>query len=135
MGAIFAHEEAMRQQAKKMNVTNLRSNEANEQRAEIRIAKTAIANVSLWLICWTPYAIITIQGVSGNFENITPLVTMLPALLAKSASCYNPFVYAISHPKFRQAITEHMPWFCVHEEEKKYDDNQSNNSTVANEKA
>lgn len=42
------------------------------------------------------------QGVAGNHENITPLVTMLPALLAKSASCYNPFVYAISHPKFRQ---------------------------------
>jgi len=130
--AIFAHEEAMRQQAKKMNVTNLRSNEANEQRAEIRIAKTAIANVSLWLICWTPYAVITIQGVSGNFQNITPLVTMLPALLAKSASCYNPFVYAISHPKFRLAMTQHMPWFCVHETAAKSDDTKSN-STQANE--
>jgi len=130
--AIFAHEEAMRQQAKKMNVTNLRSNEANEQKAEIRIAKTAIANVSLWLICWSPYAVITIQGVSGNFQNITPLVTMLPALLAKSASCYNPFVYAISHPKFRLAMTQHMPWFCVHESAAKSDDTKSN-STVANE--
>ncbi|XP_066989863.1 compound eye opsin BCRH1-like [Macrobrachium rosenbergii] len=126
--AIFAHEAAMRQQAKKMNVANLRSNEAESQRAEVRIAKTAIANVSLWLCCWVPYAIITIQGVSGNYHNITPLVTMLPALLAKSASCYNPFVYAISHPKFRLAITQYLPWFCVHEEEKKYDDNQTSNT-------
>merc|ERR1712168_1624331 len=102
----------MRQQAKKMNVTNLRSNEANEQRAEIRIAKTAIANVSLWLTCWAPYAIITMQGVSGNFQNITPLVTMLPALLA---------------------MTEHMSWFCVHEAAPKANDNKSN-TTVANEK-
>jgi len=132
--AIFAHEAAMRQQAKKMNVSNLRTNEAESQRAEVRIAKTAIANVTLWLCCWCPYAIITIQGVSGNYQNITPLVTMLPALLAKSASCYNPFVYAISHPKYRQAITQYMPWFCVHEVEKKYEDNASSN-TEANTKA
>ncbi|XP_050738699.1 compound eye opsin BCRH1-like [Eriocheir sinensis] len=132
--AIFAHEAAMREQAKKMNVTNLRSNEAEAQSAEIRIAKTAIANVSLWFICWTPYAAITVQGVLGHHDGITPLVTTLPALLAKSCSCYNPFVYAISHPKFRQAITVHMPWFCVHEPETKTSDNQSN-TTVTNEKA
>jgi len=131
--AIFQHEAAMRAQAKKMNVTNLRSNEAETQRAEIRIAKTACANVALWLVCWSPYACITIQGVSGNFQNITPLVTMLPALLAKSASCYNPFVYAISHPKFRLAITTHLPWFCVHETGPKGSDDSQSNSTVANE--
>jgi len=131
--AIYAHEEAMRAQAKKMNVANLRSNEADSQRAEIRIAKTAITNVSIWLVCWTPYAAITIQGVLGDHEGITPLVTMLPALLAKSASCYNPFVYAISHPKFRLAITEYMPWFCVHETDNKNSSNGDNqsNSTAA----
>lgn len=133
--AIYAHEQAMRAQAKKMNVTNLRSNEAESQRAEIRIAKTAIANVSLWLICWTPYAAITIQGVIGNHDNITPLVTMLPALLAKSASCYNPFVYAISHPKFRLAITQHMPWFCVHEAESKSSAGDDQSTSTANEKS
>ncbi|XP_064091417.1 compound eye opsin BCRH2-like [Macrobrachium nipponense] len=137
--AICAHEKAMREQAKKMNVANLRSGEADAQRAEIRIAKTAIANVSLWLICWTPYAAITMQGVSGSHDTITPLVTTLPALLAKSASCYNPFVYAISHPKFRQAITVHMPWFCVHEpgDKSSSSDNKSetSNTTSAEEKA
>nr|ADQ01809.1 opsin protein [Leptuca pugilator] len=133
--AIFAHEAAMREQAKKMNVTNLRSNEAEAQSAEIRIAKTAIANVSLWFLCWTPYAAITVQGVLGNHEGITPLVTTLPALLAKSCSCYNPFVYAISHPKFRQAITVHMPWFCVHEPEPKTSSDNQSNTTVSNEKA
>ncbi|XP_068213776.1 compound eye opsin BCRH1-like [Palaemon carinicauda] len=134
--AIFAHEKAMREQAKKMNVTTLRTNEAEQQSAEVRIAKTAICNVCLWVICWTPYAAITVQGVSGSYENITPLVTMLPALLAKSASCYNPFVYAISHPKFRLAITKHMPWFCVHETERKSSDSDAqSNNTVVNDKA
>jgi len=131
--AIFAHEEAMRAQAAKMNVKSLRSAEANEQRAEIRIAKTAIFNIALWIGCWTPYAAITLQGSMGRFDGLKPLTTTLPALLAKSASCYNPFVYAIGHPKFRQAMTVHMPWFCVHENVPK-DDNQSS-TTGQEEKA
>jgi len=116
---ITAHESAMRAQAAKMNVKSLRSAEANEQRAELRIAKVAMANISLWIICWTPYCTITLKGVLGDHSGITPLATMLPALLAKSASCYNPFVYALSHPKFRLAITQHMKWFCVHQVEPK----------------
>jgi len=119
--AIWAHEDAMRAQAAKMNVKSLRSAEANEQRAEIRIAKTAIFNIALWITCWTPYAAIALQGCLGRFDHLKPLTTTLPALLAKSASCYNPFVYAIGHPKFRQAMTIHMPWFCVHEAEKPVD--------------
>merc|ERR1719348_329127 len=117
--AIWAHEEAMRAQAAKMNVKSLRSAEANEQRAEIRIAKVAIANTALWIVCWCPYAITILQGTLGDLDRLTPLATMLPSLLAKTASCYNPFVYALSHPKFRLAITQHMKWFCVHQEEAK----------------
>jgi len=127
--AISDHESSMRAQAAKMNVKSLRTAEANEQRAEIRIAKTAMFNIALWIGCWTPYAAITLQGSMGEFSGLKPLTTTLPALLAKSASCYNPFVYAIGHPKFRQAMTVHMPWFCVHEEETKSD----NHSTATSE--
>jgi len=127
--AISAHEAAMRAQAQKMNVKSLRTAEANDQRAEIRIAKTAMFNIALWIGCWTPYAAITLQGSLGDFSGLKPLTTTLPALLAKSASCYNPFVYAIGHPKFRQAMTIHMPWFCVHEEEAKADNASAGTTT------
>jgi len=123
--AISAHEASMRAQAQKMNVKSLRTAEANEQRAEIRIAKTAMFNIALWIGCWTPYAAITLQGSMGKFEGLKPLTTTLPALLAKSASCYNPFVYAIGHPKFRQAMTIHYPGFCIHEKEAKADNASS----------
>merc|ERR1712179_320549 len=120
--AISAHESAMRAQAQKMNVKSLRTAEANEQRAEIRIARTAMFNIAIWICGWTPYASITLQGSMGKFEGLKPLTTTLPALLAKSISCYNPFVYAIGHPKYRQAMTVHCPWFCIHEPEQKADD-------------
>jgi len=118
--AIVAHEKGMREQAKKMNVSNLRSNtEANAQSAEMRIAKVAMTNVALWLICWTPYAAVVVQGLFFDQSTLTPLVSMLPALLAKSASVYNPIIYAINHPRFRLALKNQMPGFCIHEEEEK----------------
>jgi len=128
--AISAHESAMRAQAAKMNVKSLRTAEANEQRAEIRIAKTAMFNIAIWICCWTPYAAITLQGSMGKFDGLKPLTTTLPALLAKSVSCYNPFVYAIGHPKFRQAMTIHCPGFCIHEPEPTAD-----NASAGTEKA
>ena len=52
----------MREQAKKMNVTSLRSNaDQNSQSAEIRIAKVALMNIALWAAMWTPYAAIVLQ--------------------------------------------------------------------------
>ncbi|KAK8382571.1 hypothetical protein O3P69_015427 [Scylla paramamosain] len=126
--AIFAQEAAMRAQAKKMNVTTLRSGRSVSLRQPL-------STFSMWFICWTPYAIISLQGVMGDVSGITPLVTTLPALLAKSCSCYNPFVYAISHPKYRLAITQYMPWFCVHETETKSNVDSQSNSTVAQDKA
>ncbi len=52
---IFRHEAALREQAKKMNVTSLRSNvDQKAQSAEMRIAKIALINISLWVAMWTP---------------------------------------------------------------------------------
>ena len=103
--AIVHHEKTLREQAKKMNVTSLRSNaDQNAQSAEIRIAKVAMLNISLWLIMWTPYASIAMQGVWGNQSKITPLMTIIPALMTKAASVSNPIIYAISHPKYRLVI-------------------------------
>jgi len=122
--AIVHHEKSLRDQAKKMNVASLRSNvDANAQSAEIRIAKVALMNISLWVGMWTPCkslskygsnqsftelitmilidAAIVLQGAVGNQETITPLVTILPALICKCASIANPIIYAISHPKYR----------------------------------
>lgn len=124
--AIVSHENAMREQAKKMNVSNLRSGKDDGgQSAEMRVAKVACINVTLWFVCWTPYAAIVIQGLFFDQSSITPLVSMLPALLAKSTACYNPMVYALSHPKFRQAMQEEVPCCCVNEADSSSSDTKS----------
>ncbi len=103
--AVFNHEDELRQQAKKMNVTSLRSN-ADQQAvsAEIRIAKVAIINVSLWVMAWSPFAIVCMLGTWGDTSRITPLICELPVILAKTSCAYNPVIYALSHPKYREVI-------------------------------
>lgn len=103
VNVVFKHEDEMRQQAKKMNVTSLRSGqELNQVSAEIRIAKVAIMNVSLWILAWTPFAVFCMMGTWGNASRVTPLISELQVLLAKTSCAYNPIIYVLSHPKFRE---------------------------------
>ena len=58
---------------------------------------------------------IVLQGAVGNQDKITPLVTILPALIAKSASIANPIIYAISHPKYRLVLFSIVvPYYSRH---------------------
>lgn len=101
--AVFHHEDELRQQAKKMNVTSLRSNSDQQaMSAEIRIAKVAIINVTLWTMAWSPFAIVCMLGTWGDVTRITPLICELPVVLAKTSCAYNPVIYALSHPKYRE---------------------------------
>jgi len=131
--AVFHHEDELRQQAKKMNVTSLRSN--SEQQAlsvEIRIAKIAIMNVTLWLMAWTPFAVVSVIGTWGNTSLITPLVCELPVILAKTSCVYNPIIYAISHPKYRECLKVMYPWMCINVDDKKKRASGDNSSIGSN---
>lgn len=92
--AVSAHEKAMREQAKKMNVKSLRSSEDAEKSAEGKLAKVALVTITLWFMAWTPYLVINCMGLF-KFEGLTPLNTIWGACFAKSAACYNPIVYGI----------------------------------------
>ena len=118
--AVFHHEDELRQQAKKMNVTSLRSNADQQQAsAEIRIAKVSIMNVTLWLVSWTPFAVICLLGTWGDTSKITPLISELPIILSKTSCAYNPIIYALSHPKYRECLKELYPWMCIVPDSKK----------------
>nr|APY20523.1 long wavelength sensitive opsin [Chrysis viridula] len=107
--AVAAHEKAMREQAKKMNVTSLRSSAENQSTsAEIKLAKVALMTISLWVMAWTPYLVINYSGVFETMS-IPPLFTIWGSLFAKANAIYNPIVYGISHPKYRAALFARFP--------------------------
>nr|BAQ54884.1 opsin, rhodopsin-7 like [Epiophlebia superstes] len=78
--------------------------EEQRRRMELRLAIVVLGVVALWFVSWTPYAIVALLGISGNQRLVTPLASMVPALLCKMASCVDPFVYAITHPRFRREL-------------------------------
>ncbi|KAG7200522.1 hypothetical protein KM043_001086 [Ampulex compressa] len=109
VSTVAAHEKAMRDQAKKMNVASLRSGENQNVSAEAKLAKVALTTISLWFLAWTPYLVINYSGVfNGSF--ISPLFTIWGSLFAKANAIYNPIVYGISHPKYRAALKEKLPF-------------------------
>uniref|UniRef100_A0A481C576 Melanopsin isoform 1 n=1 Tax=Sus scrofa TaxID=9823 RepID=A0A481C576_PIG len=106
--AVANHEKQMREQAKKMGVKSLRSEESQKTSAECRLAKVALMTVSLWFIAWTPYFIINWSGMLKK-ELVSPVYTIWGSVFAKANAVYNPIVYAISHPKYRAALEKKLP--------------------------
>ena len=101
---------------------------ANEEIAEKKIAlhcKIAITSVLIWLCAWTSYAIVVMIGQFGNRSLITPLVSQVPSMFAKTCSCFNPIIYAIRHPKFREAVHKHLPCLGIKVSTKKNEDCKS----------
>lgn len=123
-GHVRAHEKAMKEQARKMNVKSLRSvgtKEDQEKSAEIRVAKVGMTTFFLHMISWTPYVYILYHGVLDKAADITPFAAMIPALTCKTVACFDPFMYAVNHPKYRISLAKKLPWLCVKENEIKGD--------------
>ncbi|XP_013114216.2 opsin Rh4 isoform X1 [Stomoxys calcitrans] len=87
---------------------NIQSNK-NKQKTEIRLAFIVLLVILLWFLAWTPYSIVAICGIFHQEEYLTPSRAMIPAVFCKTASCLNPFLYTISHKRFRH---EMLRIFC-----------------------
>lgn len=108
LSTVCAHEKNMREQAKKMNVASLRSSSDSETKTEHKLAKIALVTISLWFMAWTPYLVINFAGIFDN-PYLSPLGTIWGSIFAKANAVYNPIVYGISHPKYREALAKKYP--------------------------
>lgn len=130
MSHVVNHEKALKAQAKKMNVESLRSNQDTQKASvEVRIAKACITVCFLFVASWTPYAVLALIGAFGDQALLTPGVTMIPACTCKFVACLDPYVYAISHPRYRLELQNRLPWLAINE---KPLDNASNNTETSN---
>lgn len=132
--AVSAHEKNMREQAKKMNVASLRSQEAQNTSAECKLAKVALMTISLWFMAWTPYLVINFTGIF-EWHQISPLATIWGSLFAKANAVYNPIIYGISHPKYRAALFAKFPSLKCDSDQYGVGDDQSAATAVSDEKA
>ena len=77
---------------------------------EIKLVKMVSLIVLMFVIAWTPYALVTLVAQFGsNIEAyINPYTTSLPALFAKTSSIYNPFIYTLSNKDFRRFFVKYL---------------------------
>ena len=72
---------------------------------EIRIAKMGFIMASAFCLAWIPYAVASIVAVCSP-SSVSPLAATVPAIIAKSSTCYFPIIYGITHTTFRKEITK-----------------------------
>ncbi|XP_045211105.2 rhodopsin, GQ-coupled-like [Mercenaria mercenaria] len=108
--AVKLHEIEMKKTAKKLNA-EMRTNQ-DKKNMEIKVAKIAMSILILYLLSWLPYATVALIGMFGDASFVTPFWAEIPVLFAKASAMHNPLVYALSHPKFRTAIQNRLPWLA-----------------------
>lgn len=74
----------------------------------VRTIEIIATLVTLFLLSWTPYAVVTLIGQFGDLSLMTPWVSSLPAYFAKASVVYNPIVYGLSHPHFRTSVKQYL---------------------------
>ncbi|KAK5853217.1 hypothetical protein PBY51_007024 [Eleginops maclovinus] len=63
-----------------------------------------------FIVCWTPYATVSLWSILGDSSTIPPEVSLLPCMFAKSSTVYNPLIYYIFSKSFRREVKQLGSW-------------------------
>lgn len=61
-------------------------------KAECRVAIMVAVMILAFLMAWTPYSVLALLIAFGGVR-VSPAVSIIPALCAKSSICWNPIIY------------------------------------------
>ncbi|MGH0139460.1 UNVERIFIED_CONTAM: hypothetical protein FKN15_032140 [Acipenser sinensis] len=78
----------------------------NSNTLEKKLTLMAVMVTAGFLCCWAPYAVISFWSIYNSSDNIPPEISVLPCLLAKSSTVYNPLIYYAFSKIFRREIKE-----------------------------
>uniref|UniRef100_A0A673ASS8 Opsin 4b n=1 Tax=Sphaeramia orbicularis TaxID=375764 RepID=A0A673ASS8_9TELE len=85
----------------------------HKMKNEWRMAKIALIVILLFVISWAPYSCAALTAFAGYANLLTPYMNSIPAVIAKASAIHNPIIYAITHPKYRSAISRYVPYLGV----------------------
>lgn len=83
----------------------------NGPKMEMRLVKVVLSLIALWLVSWTPYAVVALLGLFDK-RYITPTSSMIPALFAKLSSVINPYLYGLANPRFKRELKRKLCVIC-----------------------
>ncbi|KAM8738149.1 opsin-3 [Acanthopagrus schlegelii] len=75
-------------------------------RYEKKVAVMFFLMISCFLLCWTPYAVVSMMEAFGRKSMVSPTVAIIPSFFAKSSTAYNPLIYVFMSRKFRRCLLQ-----------------------------
>ncbi|XP_054624719.1 melanopsin-A-like isoform X2 [Dunckerocampus dactyliophorus] len=85
----------------------------HRMKSEWKMAKIALIVILLFVVSWAPYSCVALTAFAGYADLLTPYMNSVPAVIAKASAIHNPIIYAITHPKYRSAISRYVPYLGV----------------------
>ncbi|XP_078077570.1 teleost multiple tissue opsin 2b [Mustelus asterias] len=74
------------------------------RRREYHVLFMVITTVVCFLLCWLPYGLMALIATFGKPDQITPAARILPAILAKCSTVYNPIIYIVMNKQYKACI-------------------------------
>ena len=71
--------------------------------AERKMAWIAVTMTAGFLIAWSPYAVSSMVAIYDP-DLVSDIAASIPAYIAKSSACYNPFIYLFMYKKLRSTM-------------------------------
>ncbi|XP_062851333.1 opsin-3 [Trichomycterus rosablanca] len=75
-------------------------------RYEKKVAAMFLLMIFCYLMCWTPYAVVSMLVAFGKQTLVSPTVAIIPSFFAKSSTAYNPVIYGFMSRKFRRCLLQ-----------------------------
>ncbi|XP_046885522.1 opsin-3 isoform X1 [Hypomesus transpacificus] len=75
-------------------------------RYEKKVAVMFLLMISCFLVCWTPYAVVSMMEAFGRKSMVSPTIAIIPSFFAKSSTAYNPLIYIFMSRKFRRCLMQ-----------------------------
>ncbi|KAL3972340.1 DNA repair-scaffolding protein [Sarotherodon galilaeus] len=75
-------------------------------RYEKKVAVMFLLMITCFLVCWTPYAVVSMMEAFGRKSMVSPTLAIIPSFFAKSSTAYNPLIYVFMSRKFRRCLLQ-----------------------------
>ncbi|CAL9707085.1 unnamed protein product [Knipowitschia caucasica] len=79
-------------------------NVLSAQRREQHILFMVLSMVSCYMLCWMPYGVMALVTTFGRSGTVTPVASIVPAILAKFSTVVNPLIYIFFNNQFSRCV-------------------------------
>ena len=77
-----------------------------------KVARMAFIMSICFLFAWTPYAAVSLYAFLWKPKRMTPYVSIIPAMFAKTSVCFNPVTYCLLLKTFRESLRKTIQPLC-----------------------